>query len=65
MSTWKEKRSMIGGVALVAFLLIILGIEMAGIVSGYLDFMSEGLLVGAVIFTIGVIIVAAYVLYYD
>lgn len=65
MSTWKEKRDIIGGVLIVGFLMLVLGIELAGLSNHLSDFINEGFFIGAAIFILGVILVAAYVSYYD
>ncbi len=65
MSNSKEKRNIIGGILVVGFLILVLGIELAGLFNIDLSLLGEGFYVGVVIFVFGVILITAYVLYYD
>jgi len=65
MATLKEKRNIIGGILIVGFLILVLGLELAGLLSIDWSLIGIGFYVGLAIVILGLILIVAYVLYYD
>ncbi len=65
MPTKKEKRNIIGGILVVGFILALLAVQLVRFSARYLDLIESGYYIGVVIFILGLVLVIAYVLYYD
>ncbi|MDD1767591.1 MAG: hypothetical protein LUQ27_03350 [Methanomassiliicoccales archaeon] len=65
MSAKHEKRDITIGFLIVGAILAFFAIQIVRFADRYVEIVNAGFYIGIVIFALGVILVAAYVLYYD
>lgn len=65
MSAWKQRRDIIAGFLIVGAILALWVVQVARFADRYLELVNTGFYIGLAIFVLGLVLVVAYVVYYD